>query len=260
MSALTLADAADECRGWLNGSLGTWSIRRSAPRKSAPGGPISQNAQDRFLWDHIFKRMPAVRRTFRYIDLAANHYKRISNSYFLDRCAHWQGLCVEPNQFTTRTIEQSGTCELLPTCMSDVAGPKIAGAPAVPVDGRHGWHWQRLAAFAHTGRRSPLLSYYPPSKWRRTRMNCSTLGEVLIQRGWAHVDFLSLDVEGHEAAVLRGLFANSDWHGRIDHVLCAKGCDEVKATRLQIVPLARAAKGGPPRPHTNGAALEQAVG
>ena len=30
-------------------------------------------------------------------------------------------------------------------------------------------------------------------------MNCSTLGEVLIQRGWAHVDFLSLDVEGHEA-------------------------------------------------------------
>ena len=58
-------------------------------------------------------------------------------------------------------------------------------------------------------------------------MNCSALGEVLIQRGWAHVDFLSLDVEGHEAAVLRGLFANSDWHGRIDHILCERACEAV---------------------------------
>ena len=111
--------------------------------------------------------------------------------------------------------------------MSDVAGPKELVLPPYQWMGGMGGIGNGSLPSLITGRRSPLLSYYPPSKWRRTRMNCSTLGEVLIQRGWAHVDFLSLDVEGHEAAVLRGLFANSDWHGRIDHVLCEKGCDEV---------------------------------
>ena len=55
-------------------------------------------------------------------------------------------------------------------------------------------------------------------------MRCATLTDELHDLEWTHVDFLSLDVEGHENAVLRGV----DWAKvRIDYILCEKGCEEV---------------------------------
>ena len=43
--------------------------------------------QDKLLWHYLFSKLETGRspRTGRYVDLAANHYKRISNTYFLDR-------------------------------------------------------------------------------------------------------------------------------------------------------------------------------
>ena len=72
------------------------------------------------------------------------------------------------------------------------------------------------------GRRSPILSFYPPRKWRHTKMRCSTIADEMRTNGWEHADFLSLDVEGHEASVLRGV----DWtRVRIDYILCERNCD-----------------------------------
>ena len=69
----------------------------------------------------------------------------------------------------------------------------------------------------------------PPRKWQPTRLNCTTLELELraarrLDGRWDHVDLLSLDVEGHEDAVLRGV----DWtRVRIDHILCERACEAV---------------------------------
>ena len=80
---------ADECAGWLNGSLGTYHDAHT--RSWSPGGYTSQFRQDKILFNMLFRN-----RTNRgiYLDIASNHYKRISNSYFYDRCLGWQGICV----------------------------------------------------------------------------------------------------------------------------------------------------------------------
>jgi len=43
------------------------------------------------------------------------------------------------------------------------------------------------------------------SSWEVTRLHCVRLGDELLRRGWAHVDLLSLDVEGHELETLLGV-------------------------------------------------------
>ena len=80
---------ADECAGWLNGSLDTYHDAHT--RSWSPGGYTSQFRQDKILFNTLFRN-----RTNRgiYLDIASNHYKRISNSYFYDRCLGWQGVCV----------------------------------------------------------------------------------------------------------------------------------------------------------------------
>ena len=87
----------EECAGWLNGTLDTWSDPSETRRHaSQPGGFTSMAKQDKVLYELIFSKIQGRRGT--YVDVAANHYKRISNTYFYDTCLQWRGLCVEPNQ------------------------------------------------------------------------------------------------------------------------------------------------------------------
>ena len=80
---------ADECAGWLNGSLGTYHDAHT--RSWSPGGYTSQFRQDKILFNMLFRDR---KNRGIYLDVASNHYKRISNSYFYDRCLGWQGICV----------------------------------------------------------------------------------------------------------------------------------------------------------------------
>ena len=66
-------------------------------------------------------------------------------------------------------------------------------------------------------------------------MTCATLAAEVRALRWAHVDFMSLDVEGHEASVLRGL----DWaRVTIDYILCERNCDgELRPRGYQPQPL-----------------------
>ena len=59
-------------------------IRRSAPHESRhPAASPHKMRRSASYGTTSFHACPAVRRTYRYIDLAANHYKRISNTFFL---------------------------------------------------------------------------------------------------------------------------------------------------------------------------------
>ena len=61
----------EECEGWRNGTLDTWSDpKERRQHDSSPGGFTSQNGQDRLLWEHLFARL---RRRGRYLDVAANN-------------------------------------------------------------------------------------------------------------------------------------------------------------------------------------------
>ena len=222
-----VAEADEECRGWLNGTRGVWSDpEMPANRHSQPGGFTSGGKQDRQLFETIFQGLgrPGV-----YADVAANHYKRISNTYFFDRCLGWRGLCVEANELYWPGLERNRSCELIKGCVSNSTAevqmllPKsqwLGGLGGI----NNGTIAKLLLKPNGDMRRHVGYNWYEPAKWEQVRMRCVLLGDEFTARDIRHIDLMSMDLEGHEEAALRSI----DW-GRvtIDHILCEANCDTV---------------------------------
>eukprot|EP01065_Artemidia_motanka_P043813 TRINITY_DN6135_c0_g1_i1.p1 TRINITY_DN6135_c0_g1~~TRINITY_DN6135_c0_g1_i1.p1 ORF type:complete len:357 (+),score=23.44 TRINITY_DN6135_c0_g1_i1:75-1073(+) len=156
-----------------------------------------------------------------YVDLAANHHYLGSNTYVLDRCYGWKGICVEPNPLYHHGIRTERLCELVPTCMMDHVA------------------WMN---FSFQG---PVGKVGAGSQ----SLRCTTLSRVLPR----HVDYMSLDIEGAELSALQGV----DWeHTTIDVIqvenagaplvnfLQTKGYELMFCASLDAVFIRSAARGG----------------
>jgi FkbM family methyltransferase len=185
---------ATECAGWLNGSLD--SYHDAYTRSWSPGGFTSQFRQDKILYKTLFHN-----RTKRgiYLDIASNHYKRISNSYFYDRCLGWQGVCVEPNPIYHDELQRLRSCELLPTCASSSTAEVELTLPTNPwIGALGGINGGRMREY------EKQISHKERGSVAK-RLRCVRVGDELSRLGVRHVDLFSLDVEGHERAVLDGI-------------------------------------------------------
>lgn len=117
----------------------------------------------------------------------------ISNTYFLDRCLSWKGICVEANPRYYERIHRERSCALIPTCLSARDGDEVE--------------------FAMSGPGSGIVSTHRQGKQISERANavvrkrCVSIMPQLARYGVKEIDYLNLDVEGHELAVLNSF----DW-------------------------------------------------
>lgn len=150
---------------------------------------FSQDGEDYFLFTRHFARKskPGI-----YLDVAANDAIDISNTYFLDRCLGWRGICAEANPKYFEGLHRERSCHLIPTCISDIDGVKVQ--------------------FGFRGASGGILDTYKGNKQQLEEgpvntLKCTTIRSVLNRFNVRHIDYLSLDVEGHELMVLRSI----DW-------------------------------------------------
>ena len=145
--------------------------------------------QDYYLYTRHFRHL--ARRGV-YVDAAANDPVAISNTFFFDACLAWSGLCVEAHPSLVQALHRERGCAVLPTCVGDRDG---AVAEFV-LDGG-------LSGVRETNKNR--------GRWRRRMASvkkvCTTLKTELRIWDVGVVDYLSLDVEGHELYVLKGI----DW-------------------------------------------------
>ena len=217
----------DECSGWMAGTRSTWTV--GVPRSSrVMGGFTSQHKQDKLVWRALFNSTTSNRaadgRIRVYAEVAANHYKSISNSYFFDRCLHWRGLCVEPNPIYHANLLSERSCTLTPTCVANHTNEIEMRLPS------NEWHGARGGA---TSRQIVHGHHVDSTKpvWKR----CVRLQDEFDRLGYPHIDMLFLDLEGYEDSALRGIdFATT----RIDYVMCESACDAMLTahgyTKLRI--------------------------
>lgn len=154
---------------------------------------FSQMSQDYYLFRNHFSRM---KRRGIYLDIAANHPFALSNTYFLDKCLGWTGICVEAHPKLLANLYRQRTCAVVPTCVSDHDGASVnfilhGGTSGVDKTNKNMNAWKE--------RRTSLSSIH---------MVCTTMALALQTHDVSTVDYLSLDVEGHELAVLKGF----DWN------------------------------------------------
>lgn len=154
---------------------------------------FSQFQQDYYLYTRHFSKL---KRAGVYLDIATNDPVSISNTYFMDRCLGWRGICVEANPSYYEKIHRLRSCDLVPTCVGKRDG--------------------EVVELALEGGAGGILgsTYKHKHKWTRENMSvprlverCTTVRKILDRGNVRVVDFLSLDVEGHEVEVLRGV----DW-------------------------------------------------
>jgi hypothetical protein len=160
-----------------------------------------QYHQDEFLERNLFRG----KRGGLYVDLGAFHPTEISSTAYFDRCLRWTGLCVDANPdriaaFRAPTADR--TCEPINACLTD---------PAI--------HSRRIPTHDAEDRLSTTFG---------APVRCIPIMHLLKDRRIRHVDFLSIDIEGHEWPVLRSwnfsevhvsAIAVETWHGNRTEIM-----------------------------------------
>ena len=145
--------------------------------------------QDWWIWQNHaqYRKEPGF-----FVDLASNDAMWASNTYFLEQCLGWRGLCIEPNPVHHERIRAERKCTLVPNCVSDAAKTIEMILP----DGFHGG-----AARVVKEQRDLAVGWGK----KPVQMECRTLRSILHEHKVKHIDFMSLDIEGHEPEAMSTL-------------------------------------------------------
>lgn len=133
----------------------------------------SQYGQDIVLYQ-IFKDSPSGH----FMDLAACWPKRLSNTYLLETCMGWTGICIEADPRKLPAIVRDRTCRVIPDCVTQNHTEVTFGSKSVV--GTNGIHndSNRAGSF---------------------KLTCHPLDYLLKKHGSPKViDYMSLDIEGSE--------------------------------------------------------------
>jgi FkbM family methyltransferase len=156
---------------------------------------FSQNGEDQVL-SKIFKQIPGV-----CVEVGAHNGVDLSNTYHFEQIG-WTCILVEPNPILCRDIRQrrSANSTLFECAASNRSGmsPLNVGLGTLDV-------YSTLV---------PLGKNDSAERFRTVVVPVRTLDSMLQEAGIRAVDFISIDVEGHELSVLQGL-SLSRWNPRV---------------------------------------------
>eukprot|EP01012_Entosiphon_sulcatum_P026519 TRINITY_DN31995_c0_g1_i1.p1 TRINITY_DN31995_c0_g1~~TRINITY_DN31995_c0_g1_i1.p1 ORF type:complete len:651 (+),score=85.72 TRINITY_DN31995_c0_g1_i1:37-1989(+) len=147
--------------------------------------PNSQHWQDWFAYKNYFKDL----KQGTYLDVGANHYETISNTYYFDRCLGWKGLCVEPNPNLAVDLRKHRGCAVFNGCVSTKPTNLTLCIPNGVV----------VAAF---------ICKAPKPQERSVVVPCDSVSGLVHKHAIKHVDWMSLDVEGYEPNAIASFLPN----------------------------------------------------
>lgn len=163
----------------------------------------AQHGEDRLLFEEFGRR----RRGY-YVEVGAFNGEDLSNTYFFERIG-WEGVLIEPHPELARRCREARPRSTVFACAAAAPGmPESVtlespeGAEIYASIGMDRFQRKRVRRETNDG---PI---------RRIDVPTRTLDAILEEAGASKLDFLTIDVEGHERAVLQG-FTLSRWRPEI---------------------------------------------
>lgn len=125
-----------------------------------------------------------------------------SNTYFFDKCLGWSGVCVEPQPANYARFVGRRGCALAPFAVSD-------RQEVVPFN-TFGGDWAGASGVGKVATAEESLVYLDTVRragndTRRIEVTAFPMRALLDHFGARHVDYLSLDVEGHELKAVQSI-------------------------------------------------------
>jgi FkbM family methyltransferase len=190
---------------------------------------FSQNGEDKHIYEKYLKYVEFKNPV--YLEMGAMDGISYSNTYFLEKYLNWHGILIEPHPLNFNLLKMNRPNNKLfnnivsnsmapvkylfynQQCLSGVAGIKDT-IPAGNMDvfylNNHPWYIEQKKNL-HEIELIPV-----------------TLSHIIKESGYDHIDFLSLDVEGHEYHVLESF----DWSIPINILLIENNPDAYKVAEL----------------------------
>lgn len=144
----------------------------------------SQIGQDRWVREQfIVNQARIVSETSPYfVEIGAHDGIEFSNSFYFEKSLGWNGLCIEPNPTTFRSLVKNRGCHCSSFAVSDKKGE-------VKINFETAEH-PMLAGISEQG----------------VSVSCDTITKILESYDAPRqITYMSIDVEGHECEVLGGL-------------------------------------------------------
>lgn len=152
--------------------------------KILSGGGYSQFGQDNFIWKMIFD---CKKKGF-FLDVGANDPIKINNTYLFEEQG-WNGLAFEPIRSIANQWPQKRKTECLNIAIGDIETDiEFAELNANEFSG--------VSSYVSNDKEDISEKYIVKQR---------TLTSVLKERGVNKIDFMSIDVEGYEMNVLKGI-------------------------------------------------------
>lgn len=126
-----------------------------------------------------------------FVDVGAHDGTTFSNTAYLERELGWNGICIEPTPEVFLKLTTSRSCTCLNKAVSDYCGT----ADFILRSDRDGLLNRILLPHSKAPLKNAVLM----------KTECVTLGEILLNEAPQQIDYLSLDVEGGEFLVLKGI-------------------------------------------------------
>ena len=176
-------------RGQINQQI--WTIERALGTRDHF---FSQSGQDRFLDEHVFHG----KRGGTFVEIGGYDGVTGSNCLFFELLRGWSGLVVEPSPAQFAKAEAIRRVPCLQLAVADRAGA------AEFLDVRAGYTQMSGLTASYADKTRATVEADPRHKGELITVTLTTLPEILDANGLAEIDYVSLDVEGGELAILSG--------------------------------------------------------
>jgi FkbM family methyltransferase len=148
----------------------------------------SQHGQDSLIGDVLFKGRAGV-----FVDVGARDGRQFSNTIYLEEALSWTGIAVEPHPDLFRTLERTRSCRCFNVAASDVE--------------REGLEFVKFLE-KRLGNSGLLATFRDPKLLAKVKHEIISVPCVPLSRltpDLNRIDYLDIDVEGHELQVLKGI-------------------------------------------------------
>src|SRR5262249_32271972 len=144
--------------------------------------------QDTLVGDVLFRGKCGV-----FVDVGARDGITNSNTFYLEQSLSWQGISIEPHPDLFRILDNSRSCKCYNVAVSDVERVSVEFVKFLEEPfGKSGL----LSSFRYPARLSRI-------KHEIIFVPCVRLSQLI--KDLEIIDYLDIDVEGHELEVLHGI-------------------------------------------------------
>ena len=167
-----------------------------------PNEVLCAESKSMYAWSNHFRYL---KRRGMYLDIAPSTPLSRSHTLIYEQCLGWTGVCAEANPYYYNVLRSKRTCVLVKRCISD----RRIQLGFVYARGDGG------VAITHRNKKMLVGK-------RMQMLTCVSGKEVLRRLRVSHIDFMSINVEGHEIMVLQGI----DWSATKINVIVVENDDE----------------------------------